>query len=144
MCSTSVKKSISVLIGFCLLHNSYQDVGHLFAQTPDFNYYQNHHPFSVQQTHFPVALQSGYSTFSGSGSSSAVEKLGLYPKPVVPVEVVTPAPVAAISSSSELPLPEIVENRGLKDRKTFIPLLKQYLPPDQNEERPNYASPAHG
>ncbi|XP_065368700.1 uncharacterized protein LOC135961132 [Calliphora vicina] len=140
------KKCILVLLILGFISKSYQDVSHFFAQAPEFGYYQHHHHLQPQQTHIPVAFQSGISSLYGPPPSSAADASGLYPNPIGSAEVVTPAPVAPISSSTELLLPEIVENRSVKDRRNFIPLFNQYLPPAPPvaDERPNYESPQQG
>ncbi|KAI8124841.1 hypothetical protein FF38_04461 [Lucilia cuprina] len=140
------KKSVIVLLIFAYIHYSLQDVSHFFAQAPELSYFQHHHHLAPQHGHIPVGFQSGISALYGPPSNGA-DLSGLYPNPIGPSsEVVTPAPVAPISTSTESLLPEIVENRSAKDRRNFIPLLKQYLPPAPPvaDERPNYESPQQG
>ncbi|KAM7344136.1 uncharacterized protein ACRADG_010973 [Cochliomyia hominivorax] len=135
------KQNIVVLFIFGLIQNSYQDVSHFFAQVPELSYFQHHHHLTPQQTHIPVAFQQGISSLYGP--PSPVEATGLYQNNLGGSQIVTPAPVAPVSSSTELATPEVVENRSLKDRRNFIPLLKQYLPPapPMADEKPNYESP---
>lgn len=142
------QKSVLVLLIFGFIQNSYPDVAHFFAQAPDYSYFQHHHHhLPAQQFQTPVAFQPAISSLYGlPPSSDGADSAGLYPNPIGLPEVVTQAPVAPVSTSTEFLFPEIVENRGAKDRRNFIPLLKQYLPPAPPlaDERPNYESPQQG
>lgn len=139
---TTSQKSVLILLILSVFQNSYQDVSHFFAQAPEFGYYQHqHHQHHLQQqhSHIPVAFQQGISSLYAAPPTE-----GLYSSPIVGSEIVTPAPVAPVVTSTEFVAPEIIENRSVKDHRNFIPLLKQqYLPPapPMMDERPNYESP---
>ncbi|XP_073811825.1 uncharacterized protein [Musca autumnalis] len=117
-----------------LFNNTQAEVSHFFA--PEISYFQHHH-------HIPPQQQSIALTFQQPPLPSGVYGSPIYPNPVaVPAQIVTPAPVAPVTSSTtESPLPDIVVNRSAKDQRQFIPLHRQYIPPSA-EERPSYESPS--
>ncbi|XP_075167523.1 uncharacterized protein LOC142239615 [Haematobia irritans] len=131
-------KSIGVILFILnILEFSFADISHYFAPS-DISYFQHQHHIPPHQQAIPaIAFQPSLSGVYGTPQQ------GIYPNPVGPAQVVTPAPVAPVTSSTtEFTLPEIVDNRSAKDERQFIPLHKQYLPPI--EERPNYESPEQG
>lgn len=143
---SSLAKSVLIILNvFAFVRISYQDVSHLYVHPGQFSYFQQqqqpHHQNQYQ--YHPIAFQTGLPALYAPPPASIGGGL------VGPAEVVTPAPVAPVSSTTELLLPEIVENRSVKDQRdhrNFIPLHKQYLPPAPPafDERPNYETPQQG
>ena len=136
--SSSLKFSLIILNVVAFIRISQQDVSHLYAHPGQFSYFQQQH----QHQYHPALAQQQTPFQSGLAALYAAP-------PLPPSEVVTPAPINPVSSTTELLLPEIVENRSVKDQRdyrNFIPLHKQYLPPAPPafDERPNYESPQQG
>lgn len=124
MSSQSLLIAIMVWLPF-----SYCDVAHLgfspefggFVQYPNQqHHFQNPFQFGSLQPPQP-SLPSLYSAPTPTPASSQ----GGYPLPVQ-----TPAPVAPLPSTTEFFLPEVIDNRAVKDRHHFIPLNNNYLPPN--------------
>ncbi|TMW53507.1 hypothetical protein DOY81_001384 [Sarcophaga bullata] len=142
--SSSAKISLIILNIVVFIRISYQDASHLYAHPGQFSYFQQ----QQHQHQYHPAFQPGLTALYAAPPASVGNGGGL----IGPSAVVTPAPVAPVSSTTELLLPEIVENRSVKDQRdyrNFIPLHKQYLPPAPPappafDETPNYESPQQG
>ncbi|XP_011197939.2 uncharacterized protein LOC105222350 [Bactrocera dorsalis] len=121
---TSKLSHIALALFFCILVEA--DISHFFAD--NYDYYPQQQ--SAVPSLYPVPPALPPSQVGDAFPTSA---------PASPPQS-THSPVAPVrpSSTTELTLPEIVENRGAKSggRINFIPLQNQYLTPE--EDRPNF------
>ncbi|XP_018796713.1 PREDICTED: uncharacterized protein LOC108973722 [Bactrocera latifrons] len=121
---TSNLSQIALALFFCVLVEA--DISHFFAD--NYGYYSQQQPAVPSLYPVPPALSPSQvgDAFPTSAPASPPQSTN---SPVAPVRP---------SSTTELTLPEIVENRVAKSggRINFIPLQNQYLTPE--EGRPNF------